>query len=134
EEEPLIVMNGDILSAIDFGELVDFHAEGGFAATLCARSHRVEVPFGVIQMESGLLHSIVEKPVYNNMISAGMYVLNPEALADIPKNTVTDMPNLLMQLVNHRSRVGVYSLDDDWVDVGRHDDLERARKAFAGAA
>ena len=133
EQHPLIVMNGDILSAINFAEMADFHEVGGYTASVCARAHRVEVPFGVIHMENGCLKNIVEKPVYDNIISAGMYVLAPEALNYIPHNSVTDMPNLLLSLIADHKRVGVFTLEDEWVDVGRHDDLERAKRALANS-
>lgn len=131
EQHPLLVMNGDILSGLDFAEMVDFHAQGSYAASVCARTHRMEVPFGVIHMENGCLSNIVEKPVYDNVISAGIYVLSPPALNYIPQNTVTDMPGLLLSLVGDKQRVGVFTLEDEWVDVGRHDDLERARRVLA---
>lgn len=133
EKHPLMVMNGDILSAIDFAEMMDYHEQGDFAASVCARVHRVEVPYGVIHMENGCMQTIIEKPVYDNIISAGIYVLSPEAVEAIPHNAVTDMPSLLLSLVNTGKRVGVFSLEDEWVDVGRHDDLERAQRSFATA-
>ncbi len=132
EKNPLIVMNGDILSSIDFAGLVDFHDADNASATVCARSHRMEVPFGVIELQNGYLNSIVEKPVYDNLISAGIYVLSPDALKYIAPNTVTDMPGLLLSLVQDKKKVGVFSLQEDWVDIGRHDDLERAKRNFTG--
>lgn len=128
---PMLVMNGDILSSIDFDALLAHHAASGAAATLCARNHQVEVPFGVIQQEGGFLKGLAEKPVYENLISAGMYVINPEVLATIPKNTPTDMPSVLLSLVQSGKPVSVFSMQEDWVDVGRHDDLDRAKRAFA---
>ncbi|MCW8164703.1 nucleotidyl transferase [Verminephrobacter aporrectodeae subsp. tuberculatae] len=130
DTHPLVVTNGDILSGIDFGHLVDFHAAGGRSATVCARAHRVEVPYGVIEMHAGCLQGIVEKPVYDNLISAGIYVLSPQVLARIPKDQVLDMPDLLRSLINAHHAIGVFVLEDEWVDVGRHDDLERAKRNF----
>lgn len=129
--QPLVVTNGDILSGIDFGSFVDFHAQGGYTATVCARAHRVEVPYGVIEMRDGYMQGIVEKPVYDNLISAGMYVLLPQVLQRIPRATVLDMPDLLLSLINDHHKIGVYVLEDEWVDVGRPDDLERAKRSFA---
>jgi NDP-sugar pyrophosphorylase family protein len=77
-----------------------------------------------------LLQGIVEKPVYDNLISAGMYVLAPEALRYIPRNSVTDMPAVLLSLVQDRRKVAVFSMQDEWVDIGRHDDLDRAKRHF----
>ena len=131
EQHPMLVMNGDILAALDFRDLVNFHDSDAYAATVCARAHRVEVPFGVIQLQDGCLQSIVEKPVYDNLISAGIYVLHPRVLKRIPPDTVLDMPDLLLSLVQDREKVGVFVLEDEWVDVGRHDDLERAKRSFS---
>lgn len=130
DQHPLVVTNGDILTGLDFGSLVDFHAEGGYAATVCARAHRVEVPYGVIELRDGCLLGIVEKPVYDNLISAGIYVLSPQVLPRIPREQVLDMPDLLLSLVNDHHKIGVFTLKDEWVDVGRHDDLERAKRTF----
>lgn len=127
-EHPLLVTNGDILSAVDFASLVDFHDARGYTATVCARSHRVEVPFGVIEMGDGCLRGIVEKPVYDNLISAGIYVLAPEVLPRVPSGQALDMPDLLLSLVAENHKIGVFVLEDEWVDVGRHDDLELARR------
>jgi len=132
--EPLLVINGDILAAINYGEMLDQHTATGSMATLCARQYRVEVPYGVIQTKEGFLDSIVEKPVYEELISAGVYALSPEALSYVPKGRVTDMPTLLHALVQDKKKVGVFTLRDEWMDIGRHDDLERARLAFAGKA
>ena len=131
QQHPIMVMNGDILTGIDFRSLVDFHATGDYAATVCARAHRIEVPYGVIQMQDGCLHAIVEKPVYDSLISAGIYVLSPHVLPRIPQDTLLDMPDLLLSLVGDSHNVGVFVLEDEWIDVGRHDDLERAKRNFA---
>ncbi|MCW5236768.1 nucleotidyltransferase family protein [Verminephrobacter eiseniae] len=130
DAHPLVVTNGDILSGIDFGHLVDFHAAGGRSATVCARAHRVEVPYGVIQMSDGCLQGIVEKPVHDHLISAGIYVLSPQVLPRIPQGQALDMPELLLSLIDEHHKIGVFVLEDEWVDVGRHDDLERVKRSF----
>ncbi len=130
QTEPIIVINGDILSSLDFAELMDFHLEGKYTATVCARTHRSEVPYGVIETKNGLFAAIVEKPVHEDMISAGIYVLGPQALKSVPKNTPSDMPAVLTSLVRTKQRVGVFSMQEDWVDIGRLDDLEQAKRFF----
>lgn len=134
QQHSLLVMNGDILSGIDFGNLADFHAAGSYTGTVCARAHRVEVPYGVIEMKDGVMRGIVEKPVYENLISAGIYVLSPQVLKRIPPDTVLDMPDLLLSLVRDGQQVGVFTLEEEWVDVGRHEDLEHARRSFVRGA
>lgn len=130
-EHPFIVINGDILSSVDFGELLDYHLASRSAATVCARMHRMEVPFGVIELKDNMLEAIVEKPVYENLISAGVYVMEPTVLRHIPKGKPMDMPMVLQSLVKDRRQVAVFPLRDDWMDVGRLDDLLQAKRSFA---
>jgi len=129
--EDFIVINGDILSSMDFGDMLDSHLAKGNSATICTRTHRMEVPYGVLRVnDAGLVETIIEKPVYENLISAGIYAINPEALTYIKENTFTDMPNLLMTIAQDGHKISTYSLQEEWIDIGRHDDLERARKIF----
>lgn len=128
---PLVVTNGDILASIEFGDVVDFHKSSGAVATICARAHNVQVPYGVLQVKDGMLASIEEKPVYEDLISAGMYVINPEVLATIPRDRPTDMPSVLTTLVKNKKKVAVYTIQDEWRDIGRHDELEQVRQQFA---
>lgn len=131
EEHPLLVMNGDILTSIDFRDLILHHATDDYAATVCARAHRVEIPYGVIRMKDGCLASITEKPVLENLISAGIYMLSPRILRRIPLGQLLDMPDLLLAAAHDHEKVGIFLLDDEWLDVGRHDDLERAKRSFS---
>ena len=130
--DPFILINGDILSSVDFCELLDYHDTSKGVATVCARMHRMEVPFGVIQLKDGALDAIVEKPVYENLISAGIYVMEPSTLAHVPKGRVTDMPTVLQSLAQAHKKVSVFPLREDWMDVGRLDDLIKAKRQFAG--
>jgi len=129
-DEPVIVINGDIMTTVDFCGLIDYHISCGSAATVCARAHRVEVPFGLIQMKDNMMQAIVEKPVYEDLVSAGIYVLSPAALKHVPKNQVTDMPTLLQSLVKANCKVAVFPLHEDWTDVGRPDDLAQLQRTF----
>ena len=132
--DPFILMNGDILSSVNFGEILDYHSQNQAVATVCARMHRMEVPFGVIQLKDNQLEAIVEKPVYENLISAGIYALSPEVVTLVAKDILTDMPTLLQRLVEQQKKVAVFPLRDNWMDVGRPDDLTTATQAFDGQA
>lgn len=125
---PMLVINGDIMTKIDFDNILDFHHASGAVATVCAKEHRLEIPFGVIETEQGYLRSITEKPSYNHLVSAGIYVLNPEVLDSMPHGEPLDMPALLLSLVQEQSKVGVFPLREDWLDVGRPHELELAKK------
>ncbi len=130
-KEDFIVINGDILTSVDFRELLDYHISSKAVATVCARHHVTSVPYGVIKLKDGKLESIIEKPVYEDLISAGIYVFSPTVLASIPKSTIVDMPEVLLALAQDSRRVDIYPMREDWVDVGRHDDLEQARADFS---
>lgn len=132
--EPFIVINADILTSVDFPDLLDYHISSHSIATVCARGHRMEVPYGVIQLKNGMLEAIVEKPVYEDLVSAGIYVLSPEALRYIPSGKPIDMPAVLHALVQDKQKVAVFPMREDWIDVGRHDDLEQAQRLFIPGA
>lgn len=131
--EPFIVINGDILTSVDFCDLLDYHITSHSMATVCARAHRLEVPYGVIQLKDGMMQAIVEKPVYEDLVSAGIYVLSPDALRYVPKERASDMPTLLQAMIKDGKKVAVFPMSEDWVDIGRHDDLEQAKRHFSGS-
>ena len=90
-EHPTIVMNGDILTKVAFGALLDFHAEHASAGTMCVRDYMHQVPYGVIAADDHRLSEIVEKPVQRFLVNAGIYVLEPEAIDMVPRGVAYDM-------------------------------------------
>jgi dTDP-glucose pyrophosphorylase len=126
-EEPVIVMNGDLLTSIRFDSLLKFHHETEATATLCARQFDMQVPYGVIEADGTRLRGIVEKPVHNHLISAGVYVISPEAISELEPGRALDMPDLLAGLTNRGDTVSVFPIREYWLDIGRIEDLERAR-------
>lgn len=127
-DEPVIIMNGDLLTSIRFEALLRFHLETGASATLCVRQFDMQVPYGVIAVEGTQLRGIVEKPVHHHFVNAGIYVLSPEVIADLEPGTQLDMPDLLASLIERGDVVSVFPLREYWLDIGRIEDLERARK------
>lgn len=130
EKLPLLVMNGDVLTRLNLRALIDFHEHEGGAATLAIREHTYQVPFGVVKMDRHRLQELVEKPVYRMFINAGIYVLSPSALAEIPEGVFFDMTQLLEALKSTDEGVACFPVSEYWMDVGRIDDLERARDEF----
>ena len=124
---PVVVVNGDLLTQCDVGDLLDFHDEGGYVATLGIRPYTVEVPFGVAEVESGRLMALREKPSERTLINAGMYVLSPEAVAEVPVGKEYPITALFESLLAQGKPVGARLLEAEWLDVGRHDELRRAR-------
>ena len=129
---PLLVMNGDLLTRVDFVRLLEFHRRQGFAATLAMREYRTQIPYGVLRLEEGYrVREFSEKPVQRYQVNAGIYVLDPEVIDTIPPDTYVDMPALLGELMAAGRPVGGFPLRDYWLDIGRLEDLERAHAEFA---
>ena len=128
---PIIVINGDILTRVNFREMLDFHAQSGAAATMCVRSHVQEVPFGVVELDdSHRIASIVEKPVRRYLVNAGIYVLEPEVVASVPKNKSLDMPALFDGLIEQNARIAAFPIREYWLDIGRIEDFRRANEEY----
>lgn len=125
--DPLLVVNGDLLTQCDIGQLLNFHAAGGYAATLAVRPHTVPIPFGVAQVDGDRLVSLAEKPSIHMLINAGVYVLSPDALRLVPKGVEHPITELFDTCLSRGLDVGVHTLEHEWLDVGRHEDLKRAR-------
>jgi dTDP-glucose pyrophosphorylase len=130
-DHPFVVMNGDLLTTTSFSALVRFHAETGAIATMCAREYPMQVPYGVIEVENSTLRRIVEKPTYSHFVNAGIYVLSPEALDHVMPGEFLDMPTLFERFMATGALASVFPIQEYWVDIGCHDDLERVRTEFA---
>lgn len=124
---PIVVLNGDLITQCDVGDLLDFHERGGYVATLGVRPYTVEVPFGVAEVEGGRLLSLREKPTERSLINAGIYVLSPPAVAAVPAGQEYPITALFESLLAQGRPVGAHVLEAEWLDVGRHDELRRAR-------
>ncbi|MFD0590673.1 nucleotidyltransferase family protein [Paenibacillus sp. GCM10027627] len=129
-EEPLLVMNGDLLTKVNFRQLLDFHVETKAKATMCVREYEYQVPYGVVKVNNHQLVSIEEKPLQRYFISGGIYVIQPEALSIIPDDTFYDMPTLFSQLIEKEQNTAVFPIREYWIDIGRIDDFERANAEF----
>ncbi|NND43669.1 MAG: NTP transferase domain-containing protein [Silicimonas sp.] len=129
-DAPFIVMNGDLLVALQFGDLVDFHTATGALGTMVVREYEQQVPYGVVRADGDYMTGIEEKPVERYFVNGGIYVLSPAALDLIPEGEPMDMPSLLSAVTAEGGKVAVYPLRDYWRDIGRIDDLEAARTEF----
>jgi len=126
-EDPFIVINGDILTAIDFTELLKFHIEKEASATMCLVKKSYSVQYGVVEIdEEGYLDSIEEKPSYNYFINAGIYVFDPKVLDLIPKEGYFDMNTLIDLLKEKKMKVAGYNMKDYWLDIGLKKDYYQA--------
>jgi len=128
---PLIVMNGDLLTKINWNQLLAFHQEHEGAATMCVREYDFQVPYGVVQIKKHQVAAIDEKPVQKFFVNAGIYVFESKVLKPLKKNKPYDMPYLFEKLIQQKSNVAAFPIREYWLDIGRLDDLERANGEFA---
>ena len=123
---PIIVMNGDLMTKINFSQLLDFHSEHRAKATMCVREYDFQVPYGVVKIDRHNITAIEEKPVLRLFVNAGIYVLEPEILDIIPKNLFFDMPTLFDDLISSGHEAIAFPIREYWLDIGHMEDFERA--------
>lgn len=126
-DQPLILMNGDVLTKVDFRGLLEFHIENNADATICVREFEYQIPYGVINGQGNKITSMVEKPIERFFINAGIYVLSPGIVKSVPENHHIDMPTLLEQHMLERNNVLMFPIHEYWLDIGRMDDFNRAQ-------
>lgn len=123
---PFVVTNGDVISDIRYGELLDFHVRHAAAATMAVRVHEWQHPFGVVQTQGLEIVGFEEKPVARSHINAGVYAIDPVALSLLSESERCDMPTLFERLQNKNNRTVAYPMHEPWLDVGRPEDLQLA--------
>ncbi|QOR00882.1 nucleotidyltransferase family protein [Campylobacter sp. 2014D-0216] len=121
-----IVMNGDILTKLDFEKLIKEHKKSKAVMSVVLREFEHQIPYGVVKVFNQYIEDIEEKPVQKFLVSAGIYVLEPEVLKYIDKNTYFDMPNLIKSLLGQKLKINSYLLEDYWIDIGRLEEYEKA--------
>jgi len=123
---PLLVMNGDLLTKVNFSQLLDFHSGHHAQATMCVREYDFQVPYGVVKMDDHHITGIDEKPVQKVFVNAGIYVLEPETLDLILRDTYFDMPTLFQKLIELKRDTTAFPIREYWLDIGHLEDFERA--------
>jgi dTDP-glucose pyrophosphorylase len=127
---PLLVMNGDILTKVNFIHLLEFHNAQEAKATMCARDYEFQVPYGVIRLNGHQILDIQEKPMQKFFVNAGIYVLDPDVLDLLPPDEYVDMTSLCEKVVSEQLPTAVFPLREYWLDIGRHADLDKANGDF----
>jgi dTDP-glucose pyrophosphorylase len=127
-DEPFVVTNGDVVTDIRYGDLLDFHGRYEAAATMAVRTHEWQHPYGVVQTRGVDIIGFEEKPVARSHINAGVYVLSPDTLDELESGALCDMPTLFERLQTNSRRTVAYPMHEPWMDVGRPDDLEKAHQ------
>lgn len=128
--KPFFVMNGDLLTTINFQQLMSYHTEHGAMATMCVRKHDITIPYGVVAFDDYRFTHIREKPTESFFVNAGVYVLDPATLDLLTPNEALDMPQLFDRIVQSGKPASVFPLREYWIDVGRLDDLQRASEEY----
>ncbi len=132
-QAPMIIMNGDLLTRVNFQHLLEYHRQHASKATMCVRTYDFRVPFGVVQIEDSRIKEIDEKPLHSFFVNAGIYVLEPEVIDRIPEGQVYDMTTLFEDIIKSEDATAVFPIHEYWLDVGRMDDLDQANKEFPEA-
>lgn len=122
---PVFLINGDVLTKIDFEKVLKFHNDNQANATMCVREFEYQVPFGVVESDGHKISSIVEKPIQRFHVNAGIYVISKDVIAAVEKNARIDMPTLFESILDTNAMV--YPFYDYWLDIGRMDEFKRAQ-------
>jgi dTDP-glucose pyrophosphorylase len=123
---PFLVMNGDLLTSLNYKSVLDFHMEQKAQLTIGSASYEAKIPYGVLETEGYQVKSILEKPSYSFRISGGIYALDPKALEYIPKGNFFDITDLMDVLLKKEDSVVAFPIEEYWLDIGQHQDYEKA--------
>jgi len=124
-DEPLILMNGDLLTKIDFEQLLIFHKENNADATMCVRDYSFQIPYGVIEVEDNIVKNIEEKPISSFFVNAGIYVLNQKIIKEIKGSKFLNITDFL-EGKKKTSKVCAFPVHEYWIDIGRIEDFKQA--------
>ncbi|MBE0417161.1 MAG: NTP transferase domain-containing protein [Coriobacteriia bacterium] len=129
--EPFLVMNGDVLTTLDYSAFLLAHASSSAAASIAVKAREQRIDFGIVEMDQeGDVVGYVEKPVQTHHVSIGVYAFLPSVLGFIERGEYLDFPDLVLRLIGSGQRVRSVAFDGYWLDIGRHDDLARAQEEF----
>lgn len=129
-DDNFLVMNGDILSTIDYADFFKYHMKSGNDVTIATYNKEVDIDLGVIEMRDQLFHNYIEKPTYKFDVSMGIYAFKKSVVSQIPRGGKLDLPELMLKLKRLGKTIGCYSRDYYWLDIGRADDYEKALEVF----
>ena len=128
--EPFFVMNGDLLTNVNFEHMLEYHLSNQAAATMGVREYDFQVPYGVVNIEGHQITSIEEKPVHKFFVSGGMYILDTDVLSTIPDDVFYDMPTLFEKLIANKQKAISFPIREYWLDIGRMSDFEQANNEY----
>jgi len=129
-DQPMFMMNGDLLTSLNLHSFLEFHERHSGIATMCVREYEHQVPYGVITSEGTQIKSMIEKPVYRFFVNAGIYLLDPALVKSVVPNVHIDMPTLLEQEIKKGKSVNMFPIHEYWLDIGRMDDFQKVQDQF----
>lgn len=129
-----LVMNGDLVTDVNFAEIVAHHEQCRAVATMCVIPYEIQLPYGIVELESNQISKVCEKPVLQTYANAGIYVLSPKAVSRIPRGQYFDMPQLFNCLSAEGEKTAAYVIKGQWTDVGDRNELDRVRRQFSATA
>ena len=129
-DEPFLVTNGDVLTDIRYGKVLEFHKQQRASATMAVRVHEWQNPFGVVKTDGIRITGFEEKPIDRSYINAGVYVLEPESLKSLKHGSFCDMPTLFERLSMDNLSTVAYAMHEEWLDIGRPVDYEKAEDSI----
>lgn len=129
---PFVTMNGDLLTDLDYRKMYQAHLDKSSELTVATSTYNVTLPYGVIDVQDNNIVSVTEKPTLKFLINAGIYVLSPTALRDIPTEDSYDMPDLIQSLVNQKRKVDTYFIDGEWQDLGTMENYRKVHSENGG--
>ncbi len=129
-KDPFFVMNGDLLTNVNFEHLLDFHLANNSMATMCVREYDMQVPYGVVSVNEGQILSLEEKPIHKFFVNAGIYMLDPACLNNIPLNEFYDMPSLFDAVIASKQTAASFPIREYWLDIGQLDEYEKANNEY----
>jgi dTDP-glucose pyrophosphorylase len=130
-DEPLLVINGDILTRVDFRAMLDYHRQHQAELTVGVRHYEIAVPYGVVESAGSRVERIREKPVLGFFVNAGIYLLEPSVAPGIPRGERFDMTDLIERLLAEERTVVSFPITEYWLDIGQPEDYERAQRDLA---
>jgi len=128
--EPLILINGDILSNMNFVSILQYHQSNNLDCTICVREVENQIPYGVIRVQEERVVNLVEKPVYRDLINMGIYVLSPSSIKSLSRICHIDTPSLIKKRLEAGFPIGAFLSTHQWLDIGSPDDFIKAQTAI----
>ena len=126
-KHPLLVMNGDILTKVNFRRLVEYHSEQKADLTVCVRSYEFQVPYGVVEITNNRVRNLHEKPVQSFFVNAGIYIVDNNVVSEYNGNTAIDMPDFINHHVDAGRNISAFPIHEYWLDVGVMEHYKKAQ-------